>query len=381
MTTGQDDITQLVAFRRALHRSPELSGHEARTAAEVEAFTQASRPDQVIRALGGHGLALIYAGSEPGPTVMIRAELDALPIAETGQVEWRSAISGKGHLCGHDGHMAILAGLAFRLGRQRPSRGRVILLFQPAEEDGSGAAAVIADARFPSIKPDFAFSLHNLPGLPLGHAVIEPGPANCASVGMRLAFAGRTAHAAEPHKAVSPAMTIARLVPALSALGTGGALDESFRLVTITHLSMGEPAFGITPGAGEIWATLRCLTDDGMAALKSAALALAEAEAQAAGLKLSVSWHDDFAASRNDPEATALMRAALTAAGVPVIPGEPMRASEDFGRFGATARSAMFWLGAGETHPALHAPDYDFPDSLIAPGLAAFERVIRDLLG
>lgn len=381
MTTGQDEITHLVAFRRALHRSPELSGHEARTAGEVEAFTRASRPDQVIRALGGHGIALIYAGVEPGPTVMIRAELDALPIAETGQVEWRSALPGRGHLCGHDGHMAILAGLAFRLGRQRPSRGRVVLLFQPAEEDGSGAAAVIADARFPSIKPDFAFSLHNLPGLPLGHAVIEPGPANCASVGMRLAFAGRTAHAAEPHKAVSPAMTIARMLPALSALGTGGALDESFRLVTITHLSMGEPAFGIAPGAGEIWATLRCLTDDGMSALKSAALALVEAEAQAAGLTLSVSWHDDFAASRNDPEATALMRAALMSAGVPVIPGEPMRASEDFGRFGATARSAMFWLGAGETHPALHAPDYDFPDSLIAPGLAAFERVIRDLLG
>jgi amidohydrolase len=381
MATEQDEISRLVSFRRALHRGPELSGQEARTVSEVEAFTRASGPDQVVRALGGHGLALLYVAEEPGPTIMIRAELDALPIAETGTMDWRSSIPGKGHLCGHDGHMAILSGLALRLGRRRPARGRVVLLFQPAEEDGSGAAAVIADPRFPSIKPDFAFSLHNLPGLPLGHAVIEPGPANCASVGMRLAFSGRTAHAAEPDKAVSPAMTIARLVPALSALGTGGALDEGFRLVTITHLTMGEPAFGITPGAGELWVTLRCLTDDGMAALKAGALALAEAEVRAVGLALSVSWHDDFAASRNDPEATSLMRAALSAAGVPVIPGEPMRASEDFGRFGATARSAMFWLGAGETHPALHAPDYDFPDSLIAPGIAAFERVIRDILG
>lgn len=378
MTT---EIETLRAFRRALHRRPELSGQEGETAVTVLGFTAQSRPDQVVTGLGGHGVALVFEGADPGPAVMIRAELDALPILETGLPDWRSETSGKAHLCGHDGHMAILCGLALRLGARRPARGRAVLLFQPAEENGSGAAAVMADPRFAAIRPDLAFSLHNLPGLPFGHAVLEPGPANCASVGMRLRFTGRTAHAAEPHKAVSPAMALAHLVPALAALGPGGDLVPDFRLVTITHLTMGEPAFGITPGAGELWATLRCLADDRMAALKAGAVALAEAEAAKAGLGLEITWHDDFAASHNDPEATRLMRAALATAGVPRIAGELMRASEDFGRFGAVARTAMFWLGAGEDHPALHAPDYDFPDDLIAPGLAAFEQAIHDILG
>lgn len=378
MTAAPDD---LVALRQRLHRQPEISGQEAATAALIAGVLTGAGVPQVLTGLGGHGVAGIVTGAAPGPTVMIRAELDALPIAETGQMPWRSEVAGKGHLCGHDGHMTILAGLAARLMRQPPARGRVVLLFQPAEEDGSGAAAVMADPRFAAISPDHAFSLHNLPGLPLGVAVLEEGAANCASVGMRMRFLGRTSHAAEPDKALSPARALAALIPALEALGPGGALDADFRLVTLTHMRMGVPAFGITPGEGELWATLRCLTDDRMAALKQAAVTTARTAAEAAGLGLEITWHDDFAASRNDPEATAHLRAALAAEGIARIPGEPMRASEDFGRFGAVARSAMFWFGAGEDHPPLHAPDYDFPDALIEPGIRAFARVIHDLLG
>jgi len=378
MTAAPDD---LVALRQRLHRQPEISGQEAATAALIAGVLTGAGVPQVLTGLGGHGVAGIVTGAAPGPTVMIRAELDALPIAETGQMPWRSEVAGKGHLCGHDGHMTILAGLAARLMRQPPTRGRVVLLFQPAEEDGSGAAAVMADPRFAAISPDHAFSLHNLPGLPLGVAVLEEGAANCASVGMRMRFLGRTSHAAEPDKALSPARALAALIPALEALGPGGALDADFRLVTLTHMRMGVPAFGITPGDGELWATLRCLTDDRMAALKQAAVTTARTAAEAAGLGLEITWHDDFAASRNDPEATAHLRAALAAEGIARIPGEPMRASEDFGRFGAVARSAMFWFGAGEDHPPLHAPDYDFPDVLIEPGIRAFARVIHDLLG
>ena len=372
--------TALLDLRYRLHRRPEVSGHEVATAAMVLDFVRSSQPDQIVTGLGGHGLALVYDSGKPGPTVMIRAELDALPIEETGQPVWRSEVAGKGHLCGHDGHMTILAGLAQDLGARRPDLGRAVLLFQPAEEDGSGAAAVLADPRFDAIRPDHAFSLHNLPGLPLGVAVLEPGAANCASVGMRLCFSGRTAHAAEPDKAISPARALATLVPALADLGRGGDLGPEFRLVTLTHLRMGEPAFGITPGAGELWATLRCLSDANMAGLKAEAVALARAAAAADGLGLEISWHDDFAASTNHPEATQTLRAALEAEGVRRIPGAPMRASEDFGRFSSVAQSAMFWFGAGEDHPPLHAPDYDFPDSLITPGIRVFRRVIDMVL-
>ena len=375
------DLARLAAFRHSLHRAPEISGEEAATAAAVVNFTADTRPDQVLPGLGGHGVALVYDGAAPGPTVMLRAELDALPILDAGAVDWRSQVAGKGHLCGHDGHMAILCGVAQGLGAQRPTRGRVVVLFQPAEEDGSGAAAVLADPRFAEIAPDWAFSLHNLPGLALGAAVLCDGAANCASVGMKIALTGRTSHAAEPDLAISPARTIADLVPGLQALRHGETLEPGFRLVTLTHLRMGEPVFGITPGAGEVYATLRTQQDSDMAALKSEAVALADRLAAHDELGLHITWHDDFAASVNAPEAAAHLRAALAAEGITLAPARPMKASEDFGRFGAVAPCAMVWIGAGENHPPLHAPDYDFPDALIGPGLRVFRRILADLLG
>jgi amidohydrolase len=336
----------------------------------------------VLTGLGGHGVALVFNGLAPGPTVMVRAELDALPIVERPAHGHGSTIPGVAHLCGHEGHSTILVGLARLLGRARPERGRAILMFQPAEEDGSGAAAVIADPRFGGITPDWAFALHNLPGLPLGQVVLQEGPANCASQGMKITLTGHESHAAQPERGVSPALAIAALIPALMDIGPGGATAPDLRLVTITHAALGQPAFGITPGQGAVWATLRTLTDDRMAALVADATAIAAQTAQAHGLTLAITTHDAFAACTNDPAATAHLRAAIAAENIPLIPGDmPLRASEDFGRFGTAARAAMFYIGAGETHAALHNPDYDFPDDLIPLGVRAFHRVIRDLLG
>lgn len=382
MSLTQTDIAELTAWRRARHRAPERSGQEVQTAAALAAALAACRPTQVVEGLGGHGVAGVWTGPEPGPTVMIRAELDALPIRETGTADWASETPGTAHLCGHDGHMAILAALARLLARRPPASGRVVLLGQPAEEDGSGAAAVLADPAFAELSPDWAFALHNWPGAPLGHCRLKAGPVNCASVGLRIALTGRTSHASEPAAAVSPAMAVARLIPGLVALGQDGPLDAGFRLVTVTHARLGEPAFGITPGEAEVLATLRTLTDEGMDDLRAEAAALARAEAEAAGLALALGWHDDFAACANHPDATARLASAIRTLGLPLSDeGLPMRASEDFGRFGAVAKSAMVCLGAGEHHPRLHAPDYDFPDALIAPGARIFERVILDILG
>jgi len=375
------DVVELTAFRHALHRRPEVSGAERDTAAAVVDFLAPTTPDRVLTGLGGHGVALVYNGAAAGPTVMIRSELDALPIFELSRLDYRSETPGTAHLCGHDGHSAILAGVARVLSRRRPARGRAVLLFQPAEEDGSGAAAVLADAAFAAIAPDYAFALHNLPGLPLGRVVLMPGPANCASRGLKIVLTGKTSHAAQPEAGITPALAVARLIPGLMALGPGGVLGDDFRLITVTHARMGEPAFGITPGHAEVWATLRTVHDADMAALVAAAKTLAEAEARG-GLTVATTCHDIFAACTNDPDATALMIAALDAEAIPLIPGTmPLRASEDFGRFGAQAKAAMFFLGAGEDAPALHNPDYDFPDALIPCGTRAFVRVLRDLLG
>lgn len=383
MSLTNADIVELTDFRRALHRHPELSGQEEWTAAQVAGAVRAPEASRVVTGLGGHGVAAVYESGEPGPTVMIRSELDALPILELGTHPHASEIPGKGHLCGHDGHSTILLGLARLLQRQPVARGRVVLLFQPAEEDGSGAAAVLADPAFAPLMPDWAFSLHNMPGIALGQAWLAPGPANCASAGLKIVLSGATAHASLPEDGRAPTPALARLIDGLRALGPGGPMGPGFRLATVTHIRMGEPAFGIAPGAAELWVTLRGIGTGDLDAMLDSARDLARGEAEAAGLGVDFEIHDHFHACVNDPQATAVLGRALDAAGIAHDAGDlPMRGSEDFGRFGeAGARSAMLLLGAGTDHPALHTQTYDFPDTLIAQGVAIFDHAIRELLG
>jgi metal-dependent amidase/aminoacylase/carboxypeptidase family protein len=256
-------------------------------------------------------------------------------------------------------------------------------MFQPAEETGEGAAKVIADPRYATIKPDWAFALHNMPGLPFGHATLRAGTMMCASQGLRIHLTGKTAHASMPETGTSPVHATARLIPALLALGPGGPLTADFRMVTVTHVQVGEPAFGISPGYGELWVKLRTREDGPMAALYADTVALAAAEAAKDGLQVEFLTQDAFAATVNDPDAITQLTRALDALKIPHDDRNlPMRGSEDFGRFGDPAtRMAMMFLGSGEKHPQLHNPDYDFPDALIPLGARLFHRVMTDLLG
>lgn len=375
------DMIELAAWRHRLHAMPEISGEEVQTAAEVVRFLAATHPKKIIEGIGGTGVAVIYDSGIPGPTILFRAELDALPIEEVGTPAHRSQIPGKSHMCGHDGHMTVLAALGRQFGRQHPKQGRAVLLFQPAEETGAGAAAVIADPKFAEIKPEYSFSLHNLPGLPLGHVWLKEGVANCASRGLKITFFGRTAHASMPETGISPIPAVSKLMPALTALGTGSITTEDLVLATVTHATVGEPAFGIAPGQGEVWVTLRTMTDGKMDALIEAAENLVSEAADEAGLEYALEYHDIFSHCENHPKATALLRAAMDAEGVTHEPGEALRASEDFGRFGQVSKSAMFFLGAGKDKPALHNPNYDFPDDLIPIGAHVFLRLAQQILG
>ncbi|MBT9371002.1 amidohydrolase [Rhizobium sp. CSW-27] len=381
MALTEADFLDLTLWRRHLHAMPEVSGEEHQTAAEVARFLEMTEPDMIVTGLGGTGVASVFGGHEPGPTVMFRAELDALPIAEISDLPHRSRIAGKGHMCGHDGHMAILSSLALAFQRSRPARGRVVLLFQPAEENGAGAAAVLADPKFRPLTPDYAFALHNMPGIGHGVSWIKDGPANCASCGLKITLTGRTAHASMPESGISPAPAIADLIPALSALRAGTLDGGDLVLATVTHATIGEPAFGIAPGQAELWVTLRTVWDSAMHELRARAEGLAREIAAVHGLGVGFSYHDAFGHCVNDPEAAAIIRHALAAEGLPHERGEAFRASEDFGRFGTVSKSAMFFLGSGEKHPALHNPDYDFPDTLIPIGARIFLRIAKDLLG
>lgn len=383
MRLTNTDVAELTGWRRMMHQFPEVSGDERATAARVVAALGPLQPDRIVTGLGGHGVAAVFKGAADGPTVMFRAELDALPITEISNADHVSTLPGTAHLCGHEGHMTWLMGLARLIARNRPVRGRVVLMFQPAEEDGSGAAAVVADPRYGDIHPDWAFGMHNMPGVPLGAAWLTEGTICCASVGMKVALAGKTAHAAWPQTGVSPAPVLAALITGLTGLGAVGPIGPDYRLVTLTHAWVGVPAFGIAPGAAEVWATLRTRDNAPMADLRRMAEAMVRTEAAKAGLGVTISYHDDFAATVNHEGAVARFATALDALAIPHSAGDlPTRSSEDFGRFGVGhTKLAMVMLGAGIGYAALHNPDYDFPDGLIAPGVHLFHKVMTDILG
>lgn len=376
------DLAWLTECRHALHQRPEVSGDEAETAATIADLLCKCSPDRILTAIGGHGVAAVYDSGKAGPTIGIRCELDGLPIQEISDASYKSVYPGKGHLCGHDGHMTMVLGVARALGRARPATGSVVLIFQPAEETGKGARAFRDDPQFADIAPDYVISLHNLPGLALGHVALCRGPANCASRGMRVVLTGKTSHAAAPQDGVSPAAALSRLIPALTGLGQGGALDAGYALTTVTHASLGQATFGIAPGQAELWVTLRTVTDARMVQLVQTAEAEVRAVAGGENLGVTIEYDDVFEACENDKEAVSLLTDACNSQGLPLQYTDlPQRFSEDFGQFAKGAKTAMFWLGAGEDHPQLHNPDYNFPDALIPVGSGVFLAAIKQLLG
>ncbi|UCH23826.1 MAG: M20/M25/M40 family metallo-hydrolase, partial [Deltaproteobacteria bacterium] len=183
----------LIALRKELHQNAELSGKEEKTRQIVFDFISRNAPHKIISPIGGNGIACIYQAEFTGPALLFRAEMDALPIEEKNDLNYKSQNSNVSHSCGHDGQMAILAGLSGLLHKNPLKRGKVILLFQPAEETGQGAITMISDPKFKQLRPDYVFALHNMPGEDKGTVSIGAGVFNCASVGMIIRLAGKTA--------------------------------------------------------------------------------------------------------------------------------------------------------------------------------------------
>jgi len=377
-----DDISDLLALRHELHAHAELAGCEVETSRIIREYVEDHKPQRLVTDLGGCGLAAVFEGQNEGPTIMFRAEIDAVPVREVNHFAHRSLHDGVAHKCGHDGHAATVAGLAAGLAGRPPGRGRVVLVFQPAEETGIGARGVLEDERFGSIEPDWIFALHNLPGESFGEIQIKSGPFAAGSVGVILKLDGRTSHAAYPEQGRSPATAMAQLIQELTVLPAALVRGSGISRVTVVHARLGEPAFGTTPGDAEVMATLRSDREEVLERLRTEAVKRLERIADANGLEHKYSWTDDFPVTANDPEAVGIVEAVAEAQGIAVVRRDAAYPwSEDFGWFTRRFRGAIFGLGSGMEHPALHSPGYDFPDALIPVGLNLFEGIIERLLG
>lgn len=374
-------IKEATSFRKALHANPELSGNEVHTIRKIRDFLEPLQADALLP-VGQTGLAAIFKGFETGETVLIRGDIDALPIEENLKISHQSQVPGVSHKCGHDGHTAILIGLARQLAAQRPARGQAVLLFQPAEETGAGALQVLQDPEFEHIQPDWAFALHNLPGYPAGQVIVREGSFTAAVSTLILKFEGKTAHAAEPENGFNPVYALGEIIHQLKKREVPQADNDAFTLITPVYLNAGELAYGTAAGKGEIHLTVRCWDTQRLRNTIADLTQIAGGLASENQLQLSATEAEYFPANSNDAASVSIIQKAAEVLNIKTLePPTPMRWGEDFGHISGQYKGAMFGLGAGESHPPLHHPDYDFPDALLAPGIQMFQTIIHQILG
>ncbi|TDD95939.1 amidohydrolase [Flavobacterium cellulosilyticum] len=373
-------IASVIKLRRELHKHPELSGKEFNTAKRILSFLENFSPDEIRTEVGTTGIIAIYKGKKTGKTVLFRCELDALPIEEINTFEHRSINNGVSHKCGHDGHMAILCGLATKLYQNKPKSGTVILLFQPSEEDGKGAKKVISDSKFKALKPDFVFALHNLPDFTKNQIVVKNDTFTCAVSSIIIKLKGKTAHAGEPEKGINPALAIAAIINQFNSKIQADITKEDHCLITPIYITMGKKAYGVSAGAGEVHFTVRSNSNLQMKMNKVTLENIAQAVANEYLLDSSINWIQSFEANENNATAVNYIRNAAKSNNLELLEKEfPFTWGEDFGLFTQHFSGAMFGLGSGKNTAALHNPDYDFPDDIIKTGESLFYQISKQI--
>lgn len=375
------NIADIIELRKEFHKNAEIALNENKTKQIICSFLKTNAPSCKIINIAGTGITAVFESNKPGKTILFRADMDALPIAESLSIPHASCNIGVSHKCGHDGHSAILCGLAYFIEKNKLSNGKVILIFQPAEETGKGAKQIIEDDFIKTILPDFIFALHNMPGFEKNSIITKKNQFASASKGMIVKLTGKVAHAAYPENGVSPAIAMAELIRKFYNIPLDNETFDNFVLLTIIHASLGEKAFGTAPAYAEVMATLRSFDDTNMKRLIHECLLVSKEIAQQHGLDIKIEWTDEFDETYNHPEAVDIIEKAAMENNYSIIHAtSPFRWSEDFGVFTRKYKGAMFGIGAGISHPALHSKEYDFPDDIIETGVNLFADICKIII-
>jgi amidohydrolase len=359
---------QLIQIRHDLHRHPELSGDERNTAALVASHLLGLGLD-VQTEVGGHGVVAVVRGARPGPTVALRADMDALPIQEEGSPEYRSERGGIMHACGHDGHTTMLLGAAEALTLAREQMaGDVRLIFQPSEETGAGASGMCAAGVMDGVSSIFA--LHAWPPLPVGQIGIRLGAMTASADTFEIVVQGRGAHAAYPHLSVDPITAAAQIVIALQTIASREIDPVQPVVVTVAQFHAGS-APNVIPDTAHLTGTIRTHSKEVRASMPDRVRRIAEGVCAAMGATCHVAFRDGTPPVVNDPQAAALASAAavgwLGPDNVITLPNASMGA-EDFAHYLNHAPGALLRLGLGNPTP-LHAPTFDFTDAALIVGV------------
>jgi len=370
----------MTEWRRDFHRHPELSFEETRTAGLV---AQRLREFGLapVENIGGTGVVAIIEGREAGPSIALRADMDALPMDDEGGREWQSREQGVAHACGHDGHTAALLGVARHLADNPPARGRVVLIFQPAEENGLGARAMIRDGLLDRFGFDEVYAFHNMPLLPAGTASVRNGPTLNGYIVWEVKIEGVGGHGAAFFKTTDPVQAAARLATEISSI-VGRYVDPAESgLITVCSLQAGS-SHNVIPASARLSGTARALTPDVLALLYARLETACAGVAALTGCTIRCTRLAEVPPCVNAPEGAE--RAAQACAAV-LGEANVLRDhaafpfTDDFALFLQAAPGAYLFLG--QDSAMCHNPAYDFDDALLPVAASIFTTLVRQRLG
>jgi amidohydrolase len=384
----RDDIDEImpgvVADRRDLHQHPELAYHEVRTAGIVAERLRALGVEDVRTGIAPTGVTGLIRGRKPGPerTVLLRADMDALPIHEQNDVDYRSQTPGVMHACGHDAHTAMLLGVARLLNERRDEfPGTVKLLFQPAEEAPPGGAKPMIEAGvLESPKVDAAFGLHIDQDNPLGTIRLREGPSMAAADRFHLVIHGKGGHGAKPHASIDPIVIGAQIVTALQTLVAREIDPTEEAVVTVGTFNAGE-AFNVIPDSAELGGTVRTFNARNRDRLEQRIEQLVRGIALAMGARVDFTYTRGYPATVNDPAMTALVReeAAKVVGPDGVRDSSLMMGAEDFSYFLEAVPGAYWHVGSQNPARGLvwghHHPRFDLDEAAMAIGMESMLNV------
>ena len=373
----------LTAIRHALHRTPELGFEERVTSDLVARQLERYGVDEVHRGLGKTGLVGVIRGTRhaSGRTIGLRADMDALPLAEENEFAHRSTSPGLMHACGHDGHTAMLLGAARWLAQTRRFDGTVHLIFQPGEEGYAGARAMIQDGLFERFPCDTVYAMHNWPGLPPGTIAVKPGPMMAAADRVTIVIEGKGGHGAHAYLAIDPVVVAAHVITAAQTIvsRTVGPLDSA--VVSLCSIQAGHPtAMSVIPREATITGTVRSFRMETQDMIEQRLTQLAEQVAIGFGARARVHYERMYPAtvnSRDEALFGAEVAEELVGAAHVVRDLDPSMGAEDFAFMLDKRPGAYFRIGQGgaESGCFLHNPRYDFNDEILPLGAALFVRL------
>ena len=369
---------EMKGWRRHLHAHPELKFDCHETAAFIVERLREFGVDEIHEGIATSGVVAIIEGQGDGPTIGLRADMDALPITELTGAEYASTVPGKMHACGHDGHVTMLLGAAKYLAETRRFKGRVALLFQPAEEDGGGGEVMVKEGVMDRFGIARVFGIHNAPNVAFGHFHTTPGPLMASVDTATVTITGKGGHGATPHECVDPVVAVVAMVQAVQTIIPRNlhALDQA--VISVTQIHTGT-ASNIIPETAMFCATIRSFRPEVRELLKRRFHEIVAGTAAAFGVTAEVDYDWGYPATVNDAaEAEFAAEVAVEVSGPDAVDGQASRemGSEDFSYMLEVRPGAYLFMGTGPG-AGLHHPAFDFNDEAAPVGASFFARLVE----